>query len=137
VPEIPDAHHISRFCKASQVEDGKVQAVAFMLRPGEPYLSVNWLEYLGCTNRDDEIAEMRRVYSKFTGQTAKIAILNVGNVRENVLKKSPDARNLSVRHSPLEDDGSHSAIYNLRDDDDILYAELIKEKILASYPARA
>ena len=43
---LPDADHVSRYCKPSTVQDGKVQPNAFFFRDGEDYLSVNWLEYL-------------------------------------------------------------------------------------------
>jgi hypothetical protein len=38
-----------------------VHATAFKPRPGEPYLSVNWLELLALPSRNAEIAELRRV----------------------------------------------------------------------------
>ena len=44
--KIPDENHIARFCRPMQVHEEQIQATAFMLREGEPYLSVNWLEFL-------------------------------------------------------------------------------------------
>lgn len=136
--KIPDHNHIARYCKPMQVPDGQIQATAFMLRAGEESLSVNWLEFLNCSNRETEITEIRRIYSKnFSniGAHARIAVLNVGEVREKVLSESPDGRNLEVLHNPAIGDPSHSGIYNLKQDDELI-AELILETVLETYPAR-
>jgi hypothetical protein len=121
-----------------QVPDGQIQATAFMLRSDEESLSVNWLEFLNCSNRESEIAEIRNIYlTKFSkiGARAKIAVLNVGEVCEKVLRESPDRKNLEVLHDPAIYDPSHSGIYNLKQDDELI-AELILETIRDIYPAR-
>jgi hypothetical protein len=135
--KIPDPDHIARFCRPMQVSDGQVQAVAFMLRPGEESLSVNWLEFLNCPNRDSELTEIRNIYSAKlnVGARAKLAVINVGEVCEKVLTESPDRRNIEVLHDPMEDDPSHSGIYNLEPDGELI-AELILETVRETYPAR-
>jgi len=134
---IPDQNHIARFCRPMQAPEGQIQATAFMLRADEESLSVNWLEFLNCSSRENEITKMRTIYSEtFTvGARAKIAILNVGEVRKKVLTESPDGRNLEVLHDPLINDLSHSGIYNLKQDDELI-AELILETVRDSYSAR-
>lgn len=135
---IPDVDHIARYCKPKHTLDGQIQATAFMLRSDEESLSVNWLEFLNCSNKESEIAEIRRIYStKFSkiGTNAKIVILNVGKVREGVRNESPDRRNLEVLHDPAMGDPSHSGIYNLRQND-VLIAEIILETIREIYSAR-
>jgi hypothetical protein len=136
---IPDNDNIARFCLPSKIDNGQIQATAFMLRQNEESLSVNWLESLKCSNRESEITQIREIYSKrFTVKPlAKITVLNVGKVRKEVRKKSPDGRNLEVLHEPLEDDPSHSGIYNLKPDNELI-AELILETIQDTdiYPAR-
>jgi hypothetical protein len=139
--KIPDPHHIARYCRPTQAPDGQIQATAFMLRGGEDSLSVNWLEFLKCSSRESEIAELRKTYSaKLTiGAQAKIAVLNVGEVRKKVLTESPDRRNLEILHDPQYgtiNDPSHSGIYNLKQDDELI-AELVLETIRETYPARA
>jgi hypothetical protein len=133
---IPDQNHIARFCRSMQVSDGQIQASAFMLRTNEDSLSVNWLEFLNCSNRESEICRIREIYSNKlkVRASAKIAILNVGEVRKKVMTESPDSRNIEVRHNPLIDDPSHSGIYNLKKDNELI-AELILETVLESYPA--
>ncbi len=135
---IPDEDHISRYCKPSKIsEDGQIEFGAFMLRKDEEGLSVDWLESLNCPSREEEIIKMRKIYpTRLTvGVNAQIATLNVGEVRQKVLTESLDNRNLEVQHSPYPDDPSHSEIYNLRPDQEMI-AELILEVVSESYPAR-
>lgn len=135
--KIPDGDHIGRYCAPKTAPDGQIQATAFMLRPEEESLSVNWLEILNCSNRENKIAELRNIYSKKlnVGLRARIAVLNVGEVREKVLAESQDSRNLEVLHDPSEDDPSHSGVYNLRPDGELI-AELILQAVCETYPAR-
>jgi hypothetical protein len=136
---VPDRDHISRYCSATRcTETGDVTGAAFMLRPNDRYLSVNWLEFLQLASREEEIREIRRVLSSqlTLGTYAKIAVLKVGDVRNRVLNESPDSRNLSVLHEPVdEDDPSHSGIYGMGVEDQLL-ADLIAEVILDTYPAQ-
>ncbi len=137
---IPDNNHIARLCLPKHVDNEQIQATAFQLRPpNEPFLSVNWLEFLKCQSRESEIEEIQKVYcAKLDVKPrAKIAVLNVGDVRNKVLAESQDRRNLEVLHDPEEPaDPSHSGIYNLKQNDEIEIAELILETIRESYSAR-
>lgn len=136
---IPGSDHVARHCKASTVEGDKIMAAAFMLRQGEEFLSVNWLEELKCPDRSSEIRALRDLYTrKMTrvGVGARIAILNVGALRTKVESESPDNRLLRVIHEPELNDPSHAGIYDIPYDDDIV-AELIAEAVLDKYPARA
>ena len=137
--KIPDQNHIARFCRPMQAPEGQIQATAFMLRETDKnHLSVNWLEFLNCSSRESEITKIRTIYSETflsVGARAKIAVLNVGGVRKKVLTESPDGRNLEVLHAPLMNDPSHSGIYNLKQDDELI-AELILETVRESYSAR-
>jgi len=135
--KIPNYNHIARFCRPMQVPDGQIQATAFMLRADEKSLSVNWLEFLNCSSRECEITKIRTIYSETfnIGARAKIAVLNVGEVCEKVLTDSPDGRNLEVLHDPLVNDQSHSGIYNLKQDDELI-AELILETVREAHSAR-
>ena len=88
---IPDKNHISRLCLPKHVSEEQIQATAFMLRPGyESFLSVNWLEFLSCSNRKEEISALKKIYSRKLnfGARAQIAILNVGDVRNKVQTES-------------------------------------------------
>ncbi len=134
---IPDPHHVARLCNPKHISDGVIQASAFMLRMGEENLSVDWLEFLNCSRRGNEITELRHIYSKRFIKVpthAQIAVLNVGQMREKVRKESPDKRDLSVVHNPEFNDPSHSGIYNLKQDDEMI-AELILESIFETHSA--
>jgi len=137
--KIPDQDHIARYCRPTHTSDGQIQATAFMLRSGEESLSVNCLELLNCSGRESEVAQLRTIYAtklRSVGARAKIAILNVGEVRNHVLTESLDRRNLEVLHDPQSEDPSHSGIYNLREDDELI-AELILTTVRETYNARA
>ncbi|MEE8553789.1 MAG: hypothetical protein V3S72_10855 [Desulfobacterales bacterium] len=104
-------------------------------------MSVDWLEVLNCPSWTDTITRIREVYdSRLTvGALAKIAILNVGEVCEKVQTESPDERKLDILHDPIENDHidiSHSGIYNLRADDELI-AELILETVSETHQARS
>lgn len=134
---ISDEDHIARYCKPTQAPDSQIQATAFMLRAGEESLSVNCLEFLNCSTRHNEIEELRKVYSAKlrVGVNARIAVLNCGEVRHRVNTESLDGRNLKILHDPLCGDPSHSGIYNLREDDELI-AELILQTVQEIYGAR-
>ena len=153
---IPDQDHVARLCKPTQAPEGQIQPTAFLLKAEEEYLSVNWLEFLNCSCRESEINELRQLYSrKFlsVGAGARIAVLNVGKICEIVRTEMPDNPELKVLHNPalrvddpalrvddptlLVDDLSHSGIYNVNEDNQLI-AELIVEVISESetYSAR-
>lgn len=134
---IPDSDHVARYCKASTVEHGEISATAFMLRETDEYLSVNWLEELRRSDRASQIRNLQELYaSKLrVGTAAQIAILNVGIVRTKVERDSSDRRVLRVLHDPEPDDPSHSGIYDIPYDDEIV-AELIAQVLLEHHPAR-
>jgi hypothetical protein len=137
---IPDQDHVARLCFPKHIPEGQIQATAFMVREDEESLSVNWLEFLNCSCRENEITALRDIYNATfnrVGTRAMIAVLNVGEVREKVLKESSDGRNLEILHDPIADDPSHSGIYNLQYNDEEI-AELILESVQANqtYPAR-
>jgi hypothetical protein len=134
---IPDNNHVSRYCKPTQIVDNEIQASAFVLREIDEGLSVDWLEFLDCISHEEEINEVRSIYQSRFGKlraNAKIAVLNVGEIRTHVYEKTEDNRNLSILHLPFNND-THSEIRNMRPNYEFI-AELIAEKIQVSYPAR-
>ncbi len=139
---IPPNHHISRYCRGGSLLNGdEITGASFHLRADEEYLSVNWLEHLELGDRDSEITEVRRVLSTKIkpGSTAKIAVLNVGDMKDHVRQNSPDRRDLRVLHRPDEPpdkpDPSHSSIFDTRQDEQLI-AELIAEKVLERFAAK-
>ena len=136
---IPDSDHVARYCKASTVEGAEILATAFMVREGEEYLSVNWLEELKRSDRASQVRDLQKLYAtKLKVRAAsRIAILNVGALRAKVQRESTDRRLLPVLHEPIiPDDPSHAGIHEIPYDDDLV-AELITQVILEKHPARA
>lgn len=136
---VPEQNHVSRYCSATRcTESGGVTGAAFQLRAQDGFLSVNWLEFLQLSNRDEEINEIRKVLSsklRRVGTKSKIAVLNVGELIAYVRIKSPDRRELSVLHEPEATDPSHSGVYGYSFDDDMI-ADLIAQIVSRIYPAK-
>lgn len=135
---LPPEDHIARYCGyATLSEDGTVSSSAFRLRKNraEEYLSVQWLEFM---KQSDRIAEIKEVCRLLTAgnfhlkSKAIIAVLNVGDICENVEKKSHFK--IRVLHEPLDLDPSHSGIHDTIQDE-LMISELIAEKVLETYPA--
>jgi hypothetical protein len=138
---IPDSDHLARHCSTSTAPDGEVQATAFMLRKGEEYLSVNWLEELNCPDRASEVGALQAVYARKMTRVsagARIAILNVGTLQAEVKNESPDRLQLRILHEPIiPEDPSHAGIYDIPYDNREIVAELIAQVVLEIHPARA
>lgn len=134
---IPESDHVARYCRASTISNGEISATAFMLRATDEYLSVNWLEELRRSDRASQIRDLQELYARKlrVGAAARIAILNVGIVRTKVERDSPDRRVLRVLHAPEPDDPTHSGIYDVPHEDEIV-AELIAQVMLENHPAR-
>lgn len=131
---LPLQDHICRYCKGSTIgENGRINGAAFQLRPEEESLSVNWLEFLRLANREHEIREVLSSKLKLTA-SAKIAVLNVGEVINYVHTESPDSRFLKISHDPGINDPSHSGVYGYQYEDKLI-ADLIAEVAHEVHPA--
>ena len=141
---IPDQDYVSRYCSPKTVDNGEIQAPAFFLKLGKESISVNWLENLNLPDRNREIVEVRRVYSNKlkVKEDARIAVLEVGKVREKVLNGPESGKNLKIEHDPIINqqnpslnDPSHSGFYGLEPEDEEV-AELILQTNPKIYLAR-
>ena len=84
---LPLRDHTARYCTGSRIaENGKPAPAAFHLRKGGSNLSVEWLEYLGQSERPDEIRAVIDILSKKLrlGSSARIAVLGVGAICSHV-----------------------------------------------------
>ncbi|MDA2927173.1 hypothetical protein MYX78_08070 [Acidobacteria bacterium AH-259-G07] len=136
---VPDTDHVSRYCSRSRLtEEGKVTAAAFQLKEHEQSISVNWLEFLSQPNRQAEIAEVRKVLTSnriTLRRTGRIAVLNVGETRNHVYSAThPDSKDLHILHDPLPNDSSHSGIFGVMMDDQLI-PELIVQTVKEIHPA--
>ena len=126
---LPFGHHTARYCSGTRLTTkGFAAPTAFHLRPGESYLSVQWLEYLNQTDRWSEIQEIINFLSRDMrlGSTAKIAVLNVGEICNHVYDSL--GYRIRVLHEPEEGNAAHSGIHDTARDE-MMIAELLAEKV--------
>ncbi len=110
IDTVPDEHHVSRHCPDKVYPGGDLQATAFMGRPSEEGVSVNWLELLGCSSSDEALLEVLRAFrakGRKAGPKSWMALLAVGQARKLVLSETPDHKELAFVHVPEPHDPSH------------------------------
>ena len=105
--------HIARYCRPRDIRsDGRPLRDAFLLRPGESYLSTNWLGYFHNSERQFQIAGVRQALTDkgfHVRSTASFAVLNVGFtivVCKNALNLDIQILTLGEPHDP-----SHTGIF--------------------------
>ncbi len=105
-------HHIARHCRARDMVNGIPRENAFRLRPGEEYLSTNWLEHFHESHRQTQIAGVRQALADKNfrvGRTASFAVLNVAaavNTCKGGLNLDIEIVALGEPHDP-----SHAGIF--------------------------
>lgn len=133
---IPPTDHVAHYCYGKMIDGDQILAAGFLPRPGEDFLSVNWLEWLRCPDRSSEINEIRRRYAANFSlrKKDKIALLNVGTTCLKVATESADRRCLKATHEPELTDDSHSGLWGYTYNDTMI-AEIILSSILDDVPA--
>ena len=110
---LPDSDHVLRYCSPRHVNEGIIHGSAFRIRPGEEYLSVNWMEYFGKSASVEEQTDGIRtalIKKKFQLKSdGRFARLHVGTVKEVI-------QNAEVKRVPGPKDPSHAGIYPGRQD---------------------
>ncbi|MCE2499286.1 MAG: hypothetical protein J4G13_00280 [Dehalococcoidia bacterium] len=108
--------------------NGVPQENAFRLRPGEKYLSTNWLEHFHDADRQAQIAGVRQALTdkgfRVRGNTA-FAVLNVGTaiaVCKSDLDMDIQIATLGESHDP-----SHTGIFGYTEDDTDVVAILARQ----------
>lgn len=108
---LPDEHHVARHCPPSKVEDGLPLVGAFTLRPGEGYLSVNWLEYFNTPDLTVAVEGVREAFHNKRYQLkpdGRFAVLNVGAAKFAIHKATEVLP--AIKHWPARNDPSHTGI---------------------------
>ena len=129
---LPIKDHVSRYCKPKTVPNGQPTGASFMLREGEEFLSVNWMECVGETDPKLQIDKIREIIELKLAKSGLFAVLNVGDVIDQI--QISGGKTLAILHEPTSGDPSHSGIYGYQDED-LLVAELIAEMVIESYPS--
>jgi len=112
---VPDAHHVVRYCKNTQVTNGVASGAAFQLEGTHQELSVNWLEHLHPA--PDRVAQLRAARAAME-QTLRLkdngwfAVL-AGGCITSLTELSGTALALLVRHHPEDGNDGHSAVHGL------------------------
>ena len=138
---VPDDDHVARYCPYGRLAlDGQPTATAFELKPDEETLSVNWLEFFDFPNRREQIAALRDEFASGTGlrlgPLGRLAVLNVGAMRAEV-QSAGAGRDLQVLHEPTVKSPSHSSIYGLQPEEQMireLLAELARQEVYSAVP---
>lgn len=110
--ELSGPHHVARHCRRRDIADGIVARSAFLLRPGEEYLSTNWLEHFHESDRPTQITGVQRALTDkgfHVRRNAAFAVLNVGitiAACKNVLNLDIQIVELGESHDP-----SHAGIF--------------------------
>ena len=147
---IPDDHHVVRHVPKSKIEkDGGVNGAAFVRRPNEDGLSVEWREATGDAPVGDQLQAIRAVIRRQLTPSHRFAELPVGATRERVREGAAAlgmAVNLRFEHEPLEaadgkaEDPFHSEIFGAPEYEHLkatAIGDLIAECITEQYPAIA
>ena len=138
--KIPDQDHIVRlvpWAKVAKDDEDNVTGIlwsAFQRSETDDNLSVNWLERADAAPDDHlrRTVELMNTGLKI-GKKARIAVVNVGTVREICLNQSHKVR---ILHAPEDDNEPHSEIHRLPRDNVELLEILATEAVLAHYRCR-
>ena len=117
-------HHVARYCRRRDIStDGIPEDGAFRIRPGEEYLSTNWLEHFHDSERSAQIAGVRQSLADKNfrvSRTALFAVLNAGHA----VARCVDNLGITIRFIVLDQphDPSHAGIYGYTDRNNIAVA---------------
>ncbi|WP_139312959.1 hypothetical protein [Novacetimonas hansenii] len=142
---IPDKHHVVRYVplsRQSRDDDGNLVGngllwVAFQQKKDEAFVSVNWLEYYECDDRNEGLKAVRRdLAAAFPPRPSSKALLAIGNVG-NIKRACADAgKPVRVTHEPSHNNPSHAGIRKLpTENEDLLEtlaAEIFIDTVLAA-----
>lgn len=124
--ELPTEQHVARHCRPRDFgTTGLLLDSAFELRPGEEYLSTNWLEYFHDSDRQSQIAGVQQalVDKGFrVRRTASFAVLNVATS----IASCRDILSVAIQFVVLGEahDPSHTGIYGYTAQDSAVAALL-------------
>ena len=117
--DLAHSHHVARYCRRRHLRpDGRPLRDAFLLRPGEEYLSTNWLEHFHDADRPSQIAGVLQALADKgfrASRTASFAVLNVGAA----ITACKNDLNLDIKIIALGEshDPSHTGIFGYTAED--------------------
>lgn len=142
---LPDSDNVVRYVGGSKIrENNRVDGTAFCRRRDEDGPSVNWLELFHGLEKQQQIAEVRRlIHLHSLGTTAVFAELNVGEVKQQLQGQLPDVYVIN-KPQPADDDfpepdPSHCEIMGLppaeAENLALTVGDMIAKRVKATYPA--
>jgi hypothetical protein len=139
---LPDEHHFTRYVGASKIYpsfDGKrrVDSDRFLPRPDYPpgagpeeFVSVDWLEHFQGISRRQQLDQVCNALQGRGITVSRYGGFAVVNVFETKTAGLNNGRTLRVRTTGEPDDPSHSGIYGLTPEDDIIAQEIAFKSIV-------
>lgn len=141
---LPHSDHVvrhARFTDFADLEAGVLNCSAFQLDPGEPGLSVNWLEYFQGRDKSGQLDEVSNHIQRQLGPNGRLAELNVGFTLEYIGDRLPDLQFVSKPSPPrgrYSADPSHSEVLGLPPVESLeseFIGDLIAECVTELHPA--
>ena len=124
--QLPDSDHVARYCRPRDMDPGGWPLPeAFLVREGEDYLSVNWLEYFQEPDLSTAVQHVRETFRTKgfrLGRRGAFAIIVVSDAKKAIREQSGNL--LRFEYAPSRDDASHAAIYGYAARDYVVAAEL-------------
>ncbi len=140
--DLPNDDHVVRYTKPTHLRkvDGRPTGAAFCLRSDETGLSVNWLECFRDLSKNEQLAEVRRLYRLDMSKNGQLAELNVGKTKHYLRNELYELRFIKkplVAEGDYEADPSHSEITGLPRDNSPeaeLVGDMIAQTVTGVHP---
>ena len=124
--ELPLSDHVVRYCKPFTLDNKRPTQNSFQLRPGEPSLSVSWLEFYKDEKLNEKFKKMLQDLRLKWKVTGSMAILNNNEILINCAKKY----NFIISIYQEKSNDSHSLI---EPTDDLLLSKLLSENVMENH----
>lgn len=127
--ELAYSHNVARYCRRRHLRsDGRPLRDAFLLRPGEEFLSTNWMEHFHDSDRQVQIAGVQQALTDkgfHVRRNAVFAVLNVGAA----ITACKNDSNLDIQIIALGEshDPSHTGIFGYTAEDTDTAAVLARQ----------
>jgi hypothetical protein len=104
---VPGGQFVARWCRRRDVSENRPKVSAFEPRPGEQYLSGNWLEYYS-KDRDTGIRKVIKNHPLTLDERDRFVVLEVDQILDAI--SIGGGHSPSVTFKPEEDNPSHVAM---------------------------
>lgn len=142
--DIPDSDHVVHYLGLTKVQGGVIDGSALVDTQNRGGLSVNWLEYFGNIQKQEQVNAVRQVIQLDLRPLGKLAELNAGQTKSHIAGARPDAPVRFV-YAPSPPRGkfgcdpSHCDVRGVPSPDSdiaMLIGDMIAECVLVIHPAR-